>query len=284
MWSIRDKVIAVTGAGSGIGRALSLKLATSGARLSISDIDEEGLSETAQRCRNLSGEVLDSHLNVADREAVFEWAEKTRNTFGKIDAVINNAGVSLSCSVEDLNPDDFNWIMAINFWGVVHGTQAFLPHLRDSGDGHIVNISSLFGLMSMPGASAYNASKFAVRGFTEALSEELRLTRAPVTVTCVHPGGIDTKIVAKGRITANSDLGFSTQEKAAQDFKRLARTSPESAAADIVKAMTQRRRRALIGLDAKMLDKVQRMMPTAYQTLVVHFSRKNNSGNIKKGQ
>ena len=269
------KVIAITGAASGIGRATAVMLAGHQAALSLCDVSDEGLRETERLCRAAGASVRGARVDVSDHDAVNAWAEDTHDAFGRVDAIINNAGVSLSGAVGDLTLDDFEWIMGINFWGVVHGTRAFLPYLRASGDGHIVNISSLFGIIAMPGASAYNASKFAVRGFTESLSEELRLERAPVRVTCVHPGGIDTNIVAGGRVTPSESLGFETVDQAARDFKRLARTSPEAAAEQIVRAMARGRRRQLIGVDAWLLEKMQRLAPVAYQNLMVSFARRS---------
>lgn len=273
MSGFSGKVIAITGAALGIGRATAVKLAGEHAALSLCDVSDEGLRETERLCRAAGASVHSARVDVSDHAAVNAWAEETHDAFGEVHAIINNAGVSLSGAAGDLTLDDFEWIMGINFWGVVHGTRAFLPYLRASGDGHIVNISSLFGIIAMPGASAYNASKFAVRGFTESLSEELRLENAPVRVTCVHPGGIDTNIVAGGRVTPSESLGFETVDQAARDFKRLARTSPEAAAEQIVRAMARGRRRQLIGVDAWLLEKMQRLAPVAYQNLMVSFAR-----------
>lgn len=274
MKNFSGKVVALTGAASGIGRATAVKLAGLGARLAISDVNSKGLNETAIECRTAGAEVEVTTLSVADREAVYAWAAATHKAFGTVNVIINNAGVSLGGTVEDLSYEDFEWLMSINFWGVVYGTKAFLPYLRESGDGHIVNVSSLFGLMSMPTASAYNASKFAVRGFTESLSEELQVEGAPVRVTCVHPGGIDTNIASGGRFTPNKAWGLNDADQAAQEFKRLARTSPEDAAGQIIKAILEQRRRLLIGTDAKLVDLLQRVMPVRYQSLVVQLTKK----------
>nr|WP_199699199.1 SDR family NAD(P)-dependent oxidoreductase [Oleomonas cavernae] len=168
------------------------------------------------------------------------------------------------------------------FLGVVYGTKAFLPYLRQSGDGHLVNISSLFGLVSMPASSAYNAAKFAVRGFTESVSEELLLERAPVRVTCVHPGGIDTNIARGGRVVPSERFGLVSAEQAGRDFKKLARTTPEQAAARIVDAMRRRKRRLLIGADAKIIDLVQRIAPAGYQSVAVRFATIGLSASQKK--
>ena len=274
MNNMHNKVVAITGAGSGIGRALALNLARRKARLAISDIDAKGLANTGQQCREMGAEVVTSTLDVADREAVYAWAAAVHAHYGEVNVVVNNAGVSLGATVEDMSWEDFQWLMNINFWGVVYGTKAFLPYLRDSGDGHVVNLSSLFGLLSMPMNSAYNAAKFAVRGFTESLSQELRVTGEPVGVTCVHPGGIDTHIASGGRVVANANWGLVSAEESGKHFKRFARTTPEAAAEQIVQAITHQQRRLLIGGDARLFDAVQRLFPTAYQKLTVRLVKK----------
>lgn len=268
MKSLQGKVVAITGAGSGIGRATAELAARKGASVAISDVNEAGLVETRAACEAHGATCTATVLDVADRGAVYDWAEQTAASFGKVNVVINNAGVSLGGVIEDLDYDDFEWIMNINFWGVVYGTKAFLPHLRASGDGHVVNISSLFGLMAMPGSGAYNASKFAVRGFTEALSEELLIENAPVRVTSVHPGGIDTNIARGGRVTPNRKWGLIDSAHAGKEFEKLARTRPDQAAQQIVDAILSERRRLLIGADAKVMDLIQRLAPGRYQSLV----------------
>ena len=268
MKTLKGKVVAITGAGSGIGRATAELAARQGGHVAVSDVNEKGLLETQIACEKQGVRCEATVLDVADREAVHAWADATRTSFGQVNVIVNNAGVSLSGVVEDLAYEDFEWLMNINFWGVVYGTKAFLPHLRESGDGHVVNISSLFGLMAMPAASAYNASKFAVRGFTEALSEELAIEGAPVRVTSVHPGGIDTNIARGGRVTPNRKWGLVDSVQSGKDFERLARTTPQSAAKQIIDAILDERRRLLIGADAKLLDLVQRVMPARYQSLV----------------
>ncbi|HEY8358326.1 MAG TPA: SDR family NAD(P)-dependent oxidoreductase, partial [Ramlibacter sp.] len=187
----------------------------------------------------------------------------------------NNAGVALSATAEATSPDDFAWLMGINFWGVVHGTQAFLPHLRASGDGHVVNISSVFGLVSMPTQAAYNASKFAVRGYTEALRIELELERAPVGATCVHPGGIATNIAAAQRVDASVQglTGMDEAAHRAQAVRLIARTSPQSAARQVLRAVQRNARRVVIGGDARMVDVLARVLGAGYQSLVVAGAR-----------
>lgn len=268
MKTLRSKVVAITGAGSGIGRATAIAMARQGARVSVSDVDQQGLDETVQFCEAEGAECLGTVLDVSQREAVYAWAEATQKHFNQVNVIMNNAGVSLAGVVEDLDYGDFEWIMGINFWGVVYGTKAFLPLLRQSGEGHIVNVSSLFGLMGMPATSAYNASKFAVRGFTESLSAELLIEGAPVAVTSVHPGGIDTNIARRGRIVPNRKWGLISNEQSGKDFKKLARTRPDEAARQIVNAILNNRRRLLIGADAKLFDRMQRLIPARYQSIV----------------
>ena len=188
MKSFDNKVAAITGAASGMGRELALALARRGCHLALSDIDAAGLTATADAARqaNASVRITTARVDTADRAAVYAWADQTAAQHGRVNLVFNNAGVALSAALEQVRREDFEWLMAINFWGVVWGTQAFLPHLRASGEGHVVNTSSLFGLLAMPLNGCYNASKFAVRGYTEALRMELELGRAPVSATCVQ--------------------------------------------------------------------------------------------------
>jgi NAD(P)-dependent dehydrogenase (short-subunit alcohol dehydrogenase family) len=262
---VRDfngKTCVITGAGSGIGRALALNFAGRGARLALSDINGEAAQTTAAACSHLGAEAEPYTVDVADRQAVFAHAEEVRGRFDAVNIVINNAGVALHQPVLEMQLEDFEWIMSINFWGVVYGTKAFLAHLIASGDGHLVNISSLFGLIAVPNEAAYNATKFAVRGFTEALRQEMLIARHPVTVSCVHPGGIKTAIARSARTPGRDP------EELAQAFDRLARTSPEAAARTIIRGMERDRPRILVGADARVLDLMQRGLGSAYQRIV----------------
>lgn len=272
MKELRNRVIAVTGAASGIGEALAVELARQGARLALSDVDEDGLDRTADQCESFGAEVYRARVDVADREAMHDWAETVAARFGAVHGIVNNAGVSLRATVEDMEYADFEWLMGINFWGVVHGTKAFLPHLRAADEGHVVNISSVFGIMGIPTQSAYNAAKFAVRGFTESLREEMLAERTNIGVTCVHPGGIKTAIARSGRIKPMSR--FRDKANPSADFENVARTTPEDAALAIIDGIVNNRPRVLIGLDAQLIDKTQRIFPTLYQHLVAQiFSR-----------
>ncbi|MDD3761960.1 MAG: SDR family NAD(P)-dependent oxidoreductase [Nevskiales bacterium] len=265
MYKLKDKVAVITGAGSGIGRALALQLANKGCRLALSDVNEDGLAETASM---LPQTPFTQRLDVADREAVYAHADAVQREFGTAHVVINNAGVALSQTIEDMSYDDFEWLMGINFWGVVYGTKAFLPMLRAQDDGAIVNLSSIFGIITLPTQGAYHAAKFAVRGFTETLRQELAGTG--VFAVSIHPGGIKTNIARSARFYV-SPTGDKDREKTNQDFDKLARTTPEQAAAAIIDGIEHKRPRVLIGGDAKLLDKVQRWMPESYPKLVSKF-------------
>ncbi|MDX1696141.1 MAG: SDR family NAD(P)-dependent oxidoreductase, partial [Ketobacteraceae bacterium] len=209
MKNYRDKVAAITGAGSGIGRATALMLAEQGCHLALSDVDEKGLLETASQ---VSGVRCTHHIvDVADREAVYAWANQVFQEHGRINIIMNNAGVGLGDTVEQMKYEDFEWLMNINFWGVVYGTKAFLPYLKQSGEGHIINVSSVFGLIGVPTQSAYNAAKFAVRGFTESLREELEIEDACVSATSIHPGGIKTNIARNSRLGDGSSISGQVQ-------------------------------------------------------------------------
>lgn len=276
MHDFRDKVTAITGAGSGIGRALAVELARRGASLALADVNGEGLAQTADQVQAAGARVSITQVDVADRAAVLDWAGRTRETFGRVNLAINNAGVALSSFAQSTKPEDFEWLMGINFWGVVHGTQAFLPHLRESGEGHLVNISSLFGIMAMPTQSAYNASKFAVRGYTEALRMELVMEGAPVGVTCVHPGGVATNIAMASRIDPAMEQasGIDAQTQRRRANKMLQVTTPEAAAMQILRGVERNAARVLVGPDAKFMDICVRLLGSGYQRLVIQKFRR----------
>ena len=278
MKNFDNKVAAITGAASGMGRELALELARRGCHLALSDIDAAGLTDTADAARraNASVRIATTWVDTADRAAVYAWADQTAAQHGRVNLVFNNAGVALSAPLEQVRREDFEWLMAINFWGVVWGTQAFLPHLRASGDGHVVNTSSLFGLMAMPLNGSYNASKFAVRGYTEALRMELELGRAPVSATCVHPGGVRTRIARSARMDASTAtlLGRDAEQARAEFDKLLDTTSAESAALQILQAVERNQRRVLVGRDARWADKLVRLLGSWYQPLVVAAARR----------
>jgi short-subunit dehydrogenase len=266
------KTAVITGAGSGIGRALAMDLAGRGAQLAISDVDAARVAETAAACERAGARVRHYPLDVADRSAVLEHAEQVVADFGQVNLVVNNAGVGLMANVVDMSWEDLDWLIGINFWGVVHGTKAFLPHLIASGDGYLVNVSSVFGLIGVPSQSAYNAAKFAVRGFTEALRQEMLISRDPVGVSCVHPGGIRTNIARDAR--SSEDASPAEREKQAQDFARVARTTPEQAARTILRGVDRRKARILIGADAYVIAAAPRVLGAGYQRLTAAAARR----------
>jgi len=268
------RVAAITGAGSGIGRALAQDLARRGAPLALSDVDEAGLAETVALCEGHGVKVTSQRVDVADRDAMFTWADQVVADHGKVNLIFNNAGVALGATIEGMSYDDFEWLMSINFWGVVHGTKAFLPHLKAAGEGHIVNLSSVFGLISVPSQSAYNSAKFAVRGFTDALRMELEIDKCGVSSTTIHPGGIKTNIVRNSRMDDSVANMAGTVDEAAKQFDKTAMTSPEKAARQILAAVEKNQRRALIGPDAKAIDLLSRLPAGVYQRVLVFGAKR----------
>jgi NADP-dependent 3-hydroxy acid dehydrogenase YdfG len=263
MQGFAGKVAVVTGAGSGIGQALAIELARSGAKVAISDVDTEGLAQTEEKLKAIGAPVKADRLDVTEREAFLAYADAVAEHFGKVNQIYNNAGIAFTGDVEVSQFKDIERVMDVDFWGVVNGTKAFLPHLIASGDGHVINVSSVFGLFSVPGQAAYNAAKFAVRGFTEALRQEMALARHPVAVTTVHPGGIQTAIARN----ATAAEGLDPEQLAKLFDKRLARTSPERAAKVILDAVRKKKARVLVGTDAKLLDVMVRVAGPYYQQL-----------------
>lgn len=281
MKSFSGKVAAITGAGSGIGQATAIALAKKGCHLAISDISQESLEKTIKMLAHYPVKVSSHVVDVSDREAVYKYADDTVTEHGKVNIIMNNAGVGLGETVENMSYENFEWLMNINFWGVVYGTKAFLPHLKRADEGHIINISSVFGIIGIPTQSAYNAAKFAVRGFTESLREELDIEGGRVSATSVHPGGVKTNIARNSRMGDMGDMGIGDKEDIADMFEKIAMTTPETAAKTILKAVRKNRRRVLVGGDAIMLDTTQRLMPTGYQRLLEVMFKKQQGKNSK---
>ena len=263
MEGFAGKVAVVTGAGSGIGQALAIELARSGAKVAISDINTEGLAVTEERLKAIGASVKADRLDVTEREAFELYADAVVEHFGKVNQVYNNAGIAFAGAIEVSGFKDIEKVMDVDFWGVVNGTKVFLPHLIASGDGHVINVSSIFGLFSVPGQAAYNAAKFAVRGFTEALRQEMLVAGHPVKVTTVHPGGIKTNVVRN--MTTVGDVDHAQLTKTFD--KKLANTSPEKAAKIILDGVRKNRARVLVGPDAKALDLIVRLTGSGYQRL-----------------
>jgi len=274
MTFLANGVAVVTGAGSGIGRALARQLAQSGSALALADIDEAGLQQTVSSLSE-RGVQLSTHIvDVSDESAVKAFSADVAAKHGRVTLLINNAGVALHGGFQEISLDDLRWLMGINFWGVVYGVKYFMPLLKKEPRAHIVNISSVFGLVAPAGQSAYAASKFAVRGFTEALRHELE--GSPVFVSCVHPGGIRTPIARRARLGANTPPG--SRDEAIARFDRLTPTMPDAAAARILQGVERREPRILIGRDARQIDLLQRLRPGTYwKTLARRVEEPGNS-------
>ena len=253
MKDMQGRVAAITGAGSGIGQALAVELARRGTHLSLTDIDTDGLARTVADCEGRGVKVTSRRLDVADRDAIYEWADSVPAEHGHVNMLFNNAGVALVADVATMSDEDLHWLVDINLWGVVNGCRAFLPHLEDSGQGHIVNVSSLFGIMGVARQSSYCATKYAVRGLSESLWEELR--GSSVGLTVVHPGGVATNIVRSGTFYDGVD-----KARIVRMFDRMAMT-PDRAARLIVRAVQRDQRRLVITREAVMGDLIKRMSP-----------------------
>lgn len=266
---LQGKVAVVTGAGSGIGRAVAQALAQRGCHLALADRNQEGLAETAALPELNSVKVSLHTLDVADRDAVAAFPQTVLAHHDRIDLLVNNAGVALAGSFEQVSETDFDWVMAINFHGVVRMTRAFLPLLHRSDDARIVNISSLFGLISPPGQSAYSASKFAVRGFSNALRHELADSHVGVTV--VHPGGIATSIARNARVSA--DIPQAQMQERLANSQKMLRMPPPKAADIIVRGIEKRSARVLVGSDAVVMSWLERLFPVRYWNLLARRAK-----------
>jgi hypothetical protein len=269
MADFAQKVAVVTGAGSGIGQALAIELARRGAKLAISDVDIQGLARTEESIRGLGAAVKTDRLDVTGREAVVGYADAVKAHFGVVNQIYNIAGIAFMGDIEVTEFKDLERVMDIDFWGVVNGTKAFLPHLIASGDGHVVNMSSMFGLFAIQGQAAYNAAKFAVRGFTEALRQEMAVAGHPVKVTCIHPGYIKTPLIQNA--TAAAGLNINALDAI---FQKVAVTSPQRAAKITLNAVAKNKARVLPGADAKLSDFVVRATGSGYMRLFVPLYRR----------
>jgi NADP-dependent 3-hydroxy acid dehydrogenase YdfG len=269
MGGFAGKVTVVTGAGSGIGQALATELARRGAILAISDVDTDGLARTEHQIRDHGAQVRADRLDVTERESVLAYAASVAEQFGKVNQIYNNAGIAYFGDVEVTEFKDIERVMDVDYWGVVNGTKAFLPHLIASGDGHVVNISSMYGLFAVQGQSAYNSAKFAVRGFTEALRQEMIVARHPVKVTCVHPGYIKTPLIQNSTAATGLD-----KTALGAIFERVAITSPQRTAEIVLRAVAANKARVLPGADAKLFDAIVRLAGSGYMRVFIPMNRR----------
>jgi short-subunit dehydrogenase len=264
MTAIRGAAAAVTGAASGIGRALALELAARGCDLALADRDEAGLQGVAAEIAKTHSRKITVHrVDVGDPKQIEDFAQAAISAHPGLNIVVNNAGVVLLGQFNEIDQAQMDWLMNINFWGVVHSTRAFLPHLARQSEAHIVNLSSIFGIIAPPGQTAYAAAKFAVRGFSESLRHELAMAKSPVRLSVVHPGGVATNIVRNSR----TGVGMTDNASRAQSierFDKVARTSPAAAALRIIKGIEKNQPRILIGNDARYMDLLQRFRPATY--------------------
>jgi len=265
--NLAERVAVITGAGSGIGRGIALALAERGCHLALADINAAGLAET---CGLVRGVKVSSHkLDVTDREACLALPHAVLSEHGRVDLLINNAGVAIGGTFEQVDEADFDWLMQVNFHAVVRLTRAFLPHLKTSDQARIVNLSSLFGLIAPPGQAAYCAAKFAVRGFSESLRRELEEARSPVGVTVVHPGGVNTAIASSARPprhVSNEEAATIANER--ERFQKFLRMSPQQAGEVIVAGIEKERARVLVGSDARIASLFERVLPTSYWNIL----------------
>jgi short-subunit dehydrogenase len=283
MTAIPGAAVAVTGAASGIGRALAIELAARGADLALADRDEAGLREVAAEIAKASTRKVSLHrVDIGSSEAVAAFAREAVAAHPALNILINNAGVSLLGLFHEIDQSQMEWLFNINFWGAVHATRGFLPHLASQPASHIVNVSSIFGIVAPPGQTAYAAAKFAIRGFSEALRHELQMAKSPIRLSVVHPGGIKTNIVRNSR----TGSGIADNERRVQLIERfdvIAKTSAKDAALRIIKGIEKNEPRILIGGDARFMDILQRFRPATYWNVMAKriekMSKRGKSGN-----
>ena len=260
----RNTVTVITGAGSGIGCATAIRLAQAGSALAISDVNAQGLEETAAAARAFGVKVTTHIVDVSDKEGMQAFAAEVEREHGRVSILLNNAGVAIYGKAEELSIEDYEWLMSINFWGVVYGTKLFMPLLKQQSQAYILNISSIFGIIAPVGQTAYCASKFAVRGFTESLRHELQDTN--IHVATIHPGGIKTKIAASARLGTFADKA--EYAEASSKFDDVTPTTPEQAAERIVRGILRNEKRILIGYDSRLLALIQRILPVSYWRII----------------
>jgi short-subunit dehydrogenase len=282
MTTIQGAAAAVTGAASGIGRALAIELAARGCNLALADRDEGGLQAVAAEIARTTPRKVSLHrVDVGERDQIADFAKAAISAHPTLNIVINNAGVALLGQFHEIGQAQMEWLFDINFWGVVHSTRAFLTHLATRPQGHVVNISSIYGIVAPPGQTAYSSAKFAVRGFSESLRHELQAANSPVRLSVVHPGGVSTNIARNMRMGS----GIADNERRAQAiewFDQFARTTPKDAALRIIAGIEKNQPRILIGNDARLMDLLQRLLPATYWRVLARRTEKMRKAAEKK--
>jgi len=276
MKNLKEKVVVITGVASGIGKALAEAFADAGSHLALNDYDEAGLEKVVEDLKTKTdATIISSAFDVSKVHNFEAFAKRVEQTFGRVDIVINNAGVALGrVTGEEVKREDFEWVMNINFWGMVNGTQAFLPFIKKQKEGAVANVSSVFGIAGIAHQAAYCSSKFAIRGFTESVRMEGKLEFPHVTIHSIHPGGISTSIVKNSRWT---DENVSEEEKTilTKNFEAKLVTTPEKAAEVIFKSIQKKKERIIIGSDAKWMDRIVRWFPSGYTKIFLKEIKKN---------
>ncbi len=262
--ALRGGVAVITGAASGIGASLATALAKCSCSVALADVNETGLAQVAEKAAKFGVAASTHVLDVADADAVAAFPSEIQSRYGKLTILVNNAGVALNGQFDQVSLDDFTWLMDINFWGVVRMTKAFLPMLRREPASSLVNMSSLFGIVAPPGQTAYCSSKFAVRGFSESLRQEL--AHSPIAVTVVHPGGVATSIAKNARVSQG--VSKEDAERGVRRMEKMLKTNPDAAAERIVSAIRRRQPRVLVGADCKQAEFIQRLFPVRYPALL----------------
>ena len=285
MKTFKDKVAVITGAGSGMGRYLAVLLAQDGADVCVCDVNEETLNETVEMLRKYNVSVSSHILDVSDKESIEALPQKVIDQHGKVDMVFNNAGVATGSHFKDMDEENWDWVMGINFDGVINSTRAFIPHMIDSPEAAIVNTSSIFGMVAVPGQTVYHATKFAVRGFTESLALEMKETNPNLQIHCVHPGHIGTNIASAARmseedfkksqeINAQSSMLSKNPPKSKKEMGEIFKNNgmhPSKAAKIILNGVKKNKSKIFVGLDAKLLDLSQRLFPRHYHKTWIFF-------------
>lgn len=279
MKQLKNKVVVITGAGSGIGRALALQFSKESCHLAINDFNEAALDETISLLnKSESRKVVKAVFDVSDKTAFKAFANKVESEYGQVDVMINNAGVALGkISIDKIELEDFEWLMGINFWGMVYGSKFFLPLLKKQKEAALLNVSSIFGFAGIAYQGAYCSSKFAIRGFTESLMQESMIDFPNVTIHSIHPGGIKTNIAAESK-NIDPEMDEAEEKKVRENFEKMLVTAPSSIAEHIIDCIRKKKKRIVFGHRAKGIDWLTRMFPQRYHKMIVNEIKSKGIG------